>query len=186
MPAKKYRVIRDELGFSHPNGGMYCLMPFDELDDEGKSIFKVGISSRDLNYRTSQYSTYFSLGLNIMALLENPPVPKGITRLKHYQAIEKFIFDYIVNEGEGYRLKSTDNSKGVGYTEWFYTYPEIISEAFTEAHNKFGGHFEIYDPTKILANVRKILKKPHYVGKIFYPLIDPPWVKKELAKNKKK
>ena len=190
MP-KKYKVLEEFYDYKHSNGGLYCLLPFDELDSKKKGIFKVGITTENLSKRIEDYHTYFPMSLTIMAIIENPPVPKGVTRLKHYQQIEKDIFNYIVSKG-GYRLKNTANLRNAGDTEWFYTTVKIIHDAFQFAYAKYGGSSgSVHDLTQELIDVKQKLLKPHYLGKIIYPLEDPDWAvypekKKKPAPKKPK
>ena len=54
--SKKYTIIRDELNLK--GGGLYCYLPFGNLDKHHKAIFKVGLAM-NFNSRTEQYHTYF-------------------------------------------------------------------------------------------------------------------------------
>jgi len=74
-------------------------------------------------------------------------------------------------------IKLNENNKG--QTEWFYTGEDLVHEAFTEAHKKFGGqiqllYFEGLDPetgqfTSINeAHKKEEKRKPNYVGKNVY------------------
>ena len=64
--SKKYTVIRDELKIK--GGGLYCFLPYANLDKFHKSIFKVGLAD-NFNKRNEQYSTYFPLGVYFVAFL---------------------------------------------------------------------------------------------------------------------
>ena len=185
--SKKYTVIRDELKIK--GGGLYCFLPYANLDKFHKSIFKVGLAD-NFNKRNEQYSTYFPLGVYFVAFLEEPRVPmklrkdrKGITKKEQYIKIENFIMNYIVNHN-GKRVYSTTRTKGLndkneGETEWFYTNEELIHDAFNEAHKKFGGDLKLFylegfdEKTGKFTSINEIAKedektKPNFVGKIIF------------------
>ena len=37
---RKWSVVRDELNIR--GGGLYCILPFDNTDQEGKAVYKIG------------------------------------------------------------------------------------------------------------------------------------------------
>ena len=184
--SKKYTVVRDELNLK--GGGLYCYLPFGNIDKHHKAIFKVGLAMNFKN-RTEQYHTYFPLGVYLVAFLEEPRVPmktrnkKEITKKEQYIKIENFIMDYLTKEGATSVHSTTrtknQNDKKEGKTEWFYTNENLIHEAFDEAKNKFGGDLKLFylegiDPetgkyTSINEAFKKEEKKtPNYVGKIIF------------------
>lgn len=184
--SKKHTVVRDELNLK--GGGLYCYLPFGNLDKHHKSIFKVGLAM-NFKSRTEQYHTYFPLGVYMVAFLEEPRVPiktrskNETTKKEQYIKIENFIMDYLTKNGAS-RVYSTtrtkhSNEKNEGQTEWFYTNEDLIHEAFTEAKKKFGGELKLFyleglDPktgnfTSINeAHKKEENKKPNYVGKIVF------------------
>jgi hypothetical protein len=183
--SKKYTIVRDELKLK--GGGIYCYLPFGNIDKHHKAIFKVGMAM-NFNKRTEQYHTYFPLGVYMIAFLEEPPFvktrsKKENTKKEHYIKVEKFIMSYLTKEGAT-RVYSTTraqllNDKKEGKTEWFYTNEDLIHEAFTEANKKFGGELKLFylegfDPeTGKFTSINEAHKeeekqKPNYVGKIVY------------------
>ena len=96
--SKKYTVLKDELNVK--GGGLYCFLPFRNLDKFKKSVFKVGMALKFSN-RSEAYHTYFPLGVYYVAFLEEPRIPmttrnkKPITIKKQYETIEKFIMNYL-------------------------------------------------------------------------------------------
>jgi hypothetical protein len=181
---RKLTVIRDELNIQ--NGGIYCFMPFDRLDNKSKAVFKIGMSM-NFSSRAEQYHTYFPLGVYMIAFLENPTqrVTRSqpqLTKKEFFLKVERWIMDYIEKNG-GQRIYSTARVQNAnvakdGQTEWFYTSDSVIHEAFFEAEKKFNGtvhlfHLEGLDPvtnrfTSINDNAAKNEKYPHYTGKIIY------------------
>ena len=188
LMSKKFSVFEDELDLKHPNGGIYCFFPFDSFDKNKKSIFKIGITTRALKKRGESYHTYFPTGVTTIAYLENPSKGMGNkTRKAYYEEIEKSIIDYIVEETGGYQIKTTAKSINDGKTEWVYTDIDSIIEAFEVAHHKFGGkgdQFLFDDIYK--ARHKEKLRNKHFVGRIVYPLVDPPRVEAAPKKGQKK
>ena len=176
---RKWSVLKDELKIS--GGGIYCVTPFDTLDNHGKTLYKIGMSL-DLSKRLDDYITYFPNGVYMIAFLANPPVRVRDTRYvsqetkkSKYSKIEKDIFDYLVSK-KAVQIHSPArvrnlNDRKEGQTEWFYCSEELIHEAFQQAYDKFGGDGHLFTfeniNEKAAASERR---KPNYVGKIIYHL----------------
>ena len=184
--SKKFTIVYDELQIK--GGGLYCFLPYSNLDKHHKSILKIGIT---LNFRSriEQYHTYFPNGVYMVAFLEEPTAPiktrskKGMTKKELYLKIETFIMDYMMKKGAKQVFATTRiiklNENNKGQTEWFYTDENLIHEAFTEAKKKFGGETHLFyleglDPeTGKFTSINQAHKeeenqKPNYVGKIVY------------------
>lgn len=171
--SKKFKVVRDDLKIK--GSGMYCFLPYEQLDSDHKAVFKVGMTINPFEKRTEQYHTYFPLGVYMVAFLENPPVPRKTTKTQHYLKIENFIFDSI-QSNEGIRIYSTtriknQNQKKEGATEWVYCDVHAINSAFLEAQKQFGGTAHTFSLKKL--NLNKVLKDkeletPNYIGKIVF------------------
>jgi hypothetical protein len=176
---RKVSVIRDELKIS--GGGLYCFLPFDNLDKDKKSIFKIGLAN-DFSHRVEGYHTYFPNGVLMVSFLQNPPVPRmtranpGETKkVTHYAVIEKFILNYISANG-GKRIHSTTrvrnpDSESKGATEWTYIDQHTIHDAFTQAKLKFGGNLHTYNINEntYKATLKKEKdKKNTFVGEIIF------------------
>ena len=187
---KKITVVGDELQLK--KGGLYCYMPYENVDAKNKAVFKIGLAI-NFEKRTENYHTYFPLGVYMLDFLEAPPVPKAtrltqaVTKKSHYITIESFILKYIDTHG-GKRVYSSTRIKNpnlekLGETEWSYTNENIIHEAFNQAHKKYGGtlhafYLEGIDPTtNKLTTINDIAKenekhKPNYIGKNYFPYIN--------------
>jgi hypothetical protein len=186
---KKVVVLRDELNIS--GGGLYCLMPYETLDNKGKAIFKIGLAV-NFDKRFEAYHTYFPMGVYYEAFLVNPPVrevktrtmTKLTTKTSKYLEIEKFIIDDIVAEKGSQRISSTTRIKNKnedeeGMTEWVYTNEITIHEAFLKAEKKFGGKTHLFyldglnPETGKLQTINDTSKErakdnPLYTGKIIF------------------
>ena len=57
VTVKKYNVAHDEL-FLKGKNGLYCLLPFEKLDNKKKAIFKVGMTSQDVATRIETIFTF--------------------------------------------------------------------------------------------------------------------------------
>jgi hypothetical protein len=176
--SKKHTVLRDELMIK--GGGVYCFLPFDNIDKFGNAVFKIGVAI-DFNSRTEQYHTYYPLGVYFVAFLKEPRTPihlrgkKQITTKEQYLKIEKYVLEYLVDHG-GENIKSTTrtrelNEKLEGKTEWVYAGEKLIHKAFVEAQKNYGGEVMLYSLkgiNKKAVNKEKII--PNYEGKIIYKL----------------
>jgi hypothetical protein len=174
----KYTVIRDDLKLR--GGGLYCFMPFEKLDANGRAVFKIGLAL-DLSHRTENYHTYFPLGVYMVAFLNEIPTRKYLRSMKKdmstkelYLEIEKFIFNTVIKNG-GKRLHSTtrvknQNNKMEGQTEWVYCSVDDIHNAFSEAQVKFGGDVNTFDLKSINATAQQSMnsRKKKYLGEIIY------------------
>ena len=168
---KKMKVAVDILNLKG-KGGCYCFMPYENIDDNDKALFKIGMTL-DFSSRLDEYHTYFPEGVYHVAFLIDPKVEiwdndkieewKNNAKLKKftkkdvmkamitqkYKEIEKFLFTH-VSENDGRRLYSTVNVRNPdpttkkGATEWFYTDVGLIHEAFTNAEKEYGGEKLLY------------------------------------------
>ena len=154
---KKFSYVYDEIGYKQ--GGCYAFTPYDNVDRNGKTLIKVGFTVNFRN-RFEDYYTSFTEGVYILNLLENPKIKPEPTRdvkkdtkkfyyVKRvfYLQVEKFIMAEIIRLG-GIRVKSTtritNSDENGGDTEWFYTSPQCVKQAFSTAQNKYEGR--LYSP----------------------------------------
>ena len=94
--SRKYTVIEDELNIK--GTGLYCIMPFEYLDENNKALFKIGLTTRSFKDRMENYHTSFPLGVYLVAFLKAPTAmrirrtgnTRTVTTLKaYYTAIEE-------------------------------------------------------------------------------------------------
>ena len=168
---KKMKVAVDILNLKG-KGGCYCFMPYENIDDNDKALFKIGMTL-DFSSRLDEYHTYFPEGVYHVAFLIDPKVEEWSAekkeewrinanlkkytkkdvmkamRTQKYKEIEKFLFTH-VSKNDGRRLYSTVNVRNPdpitrkGATEWFYTDVGLIHEAFTNAEKEYGGETLLY------------------------------------------
>ena len=162
MVLKKQYVLDEleEFPLKKDAGGLYAILPYERLDPKGKALFKVG-QADSFRKRFESYHTYFPLGFYYKNLLANPDKRKEtffyqdkddrnkrkLNLKKYYNRIEHEIHDEIVDHG-GKQLYATTRVKNgeadkdgniKGQTEWFYTSPQVLDDAFQHAFKIYGG-----------------------------------------------
>ena len=150
------------------DGGVYALYPFDSPLVRKKGVFKIGMA---LNFdrRLHQYDTGSPAGVYVVAYLKNPlkgVVLTGLSReqqkvvmTKHYKVVEKFIQNYITENGGKNHLMQIRNN---GKTEWFHCHIDLLDEAFEKAKKKYGGILSLFEIEKM----EKIRVRPYFIGSI--------------------
>jgi len=187
LTGRKHTVLQDELNIK--GSGIYCLMPYEQLDKQKKAVFKVGMAVDSFRKRMEQFHTYFPLGVYYVAFLQNSPVRSmalrgkpGQTKKMKYLEIEDFIMNTIREKG-GRVVRSTTRVKDAnveegGVTEWVYSDEIVIHESFKEAEKKYGGKLHLFyleglnPDTMKLESINDIAKenkkKNLYTGQIIY------------------
>jgi T5orf172 domain len=164
---RKYNVSHDEL-FLKGRSGLYCLLPFERLDENKSAVFKVGRTSQDLASRIENYHTYYPLGLYITFFLAYPRLKKGQDRGKLHRDMERQLMD---------NLKAT-NAKNLIYpsrlkkSEWFYTNWKDLQTAFRQVQAEYGGLLHEFHLDGINKRFENDMKKTRnlYLGEIIYNL----------------
>jgi len=180
MPPKRkhrrYLPVLEQENFKKSEGGVYAYMAFDQLDQKGYGLFKIGMAI-SLTERIDGYHSYFPTGVYISCILSKIPVYPGATKAHQYKAAETFIHDYLENKTPGVkRIHSTTrsnkmNPEGLGKTDWFYATYLDIENAFVKAQEIFGGNIYVRHLNEVNKDYKKaIAKKPIFVGKIVYNL----------------
>lgn len=165
IKVKKYNVAHDEL-FLKGKNGLYCLLPFERLDEEKKAVFKVGMTSQDLASRIENYHTYYPLGLYVCFFLSYPRLKKGQDRNALYFGMEKKLIQYLKDSGGRMLVYPSRPSKK---SEWFYTSYKELQIAFEKVQAEYGGELSEYSLDGINKNYRTNMKvKNKYVGEIVY------------------
>lgn len=89
---KKLHEIDRVLVPLNNEGGLYCMTPYERMDERGCTVFKYGISL-DLRKRVDSYHTYFPHGLYMLAFIKAPPLDKhvqeAIDKIKNADARKK-------------------------------------------------------------------------------------------------
>ena len=171
------------------DGGLYAIMPFERLDEDGNAVFKVG-QAFDFRKRFEGYHTYFPLGFYYKNLLAEPNKERDkyyyrdaddrnkrkLGKRAYYNNIERFIIDDILDHG-GQQIYTTTRVKRpkfvngilVGETEWFYTNPKTIDTAFRDASKVYGGKLYSAHLGNINANASKYRSRGRtYDGEIHF------------------
>ena len=157
-------------------------MPYETIDNNGKAIFIIGMSTSSMNKRMDTYHTYFPEGVWYDAFLIDPPVrgqqTRTMSKLKkkreHYLEIEKFIIDHILRQAGTKRVHSTTRIRNVnenweGETEWIYCKEENIHKAFIAAQKKYSGKMHLFHLDELNEKAReKENANPIYTGKVIF------------------
>ena len=149
-------------------GGVYAYLPFDNLDKDGKSMFKIGMTT-NFHKRENNYHTSLPQGVWRAATLQNPTKKKSYSGktekdlVAHYTQIEKQIFKDIRHAGGKVLSKDHRRKYNEGETEWIYTDEKNIESAFDSAYLKYGGRLTIGTLNKLPHE-----KDATFVGKIYF------------------
>jgi hypothetical protein len=162
---KKYNVAHDEL-FLKGKNGLYCLLPFEKLDNKKKAIFKIGMTSQDVATRLDNYSTYYPLGLYIVFFLAYPRVNAGQDKMKLYREMEKKLISNLKETDAKMLLFPSRPSKR---SEWFYTNYTDLQTCFRQVQTEYGGVLHEFSLDSINKQYDTIMKnKKKYVGEIVF------------------
>jgi hypothetical protein len=151
----KHTVVYDEL--EHKEGGIYCYLPFDNLDNSNKGVFKIGRAT-SYRSRTEQYHTYLPAGVWFVAFLEAPN--------RSYAYVEKKILEYVEKNG-GVRITTPARLKP---TEWVYASVSQIHKAFEEAEKEFKGTATLYKLGNLAKERNNMMKSKHFLGEVVVPV----------------
>ena len=127
--------------------GIYCIYQFDNLDQNNKGVFKVGMTTSFHN-RIAQNHTYSPAGIWVVAMLKNPTRKSNDrTDASYYREVENFIFSDITKRG-GIPIKMNIRRQNEGKTEYIYTDIPTILLSFGKAEKTYGGTFVNYRLSK--------------------------------------
>ena len=148
-------------------GGIYCFLTYDNIEDDGTGVFKVGKTKQTFQQRLQQYHTYFIHGVIPVALL--------YIYDKKYKAYP-LKDDVILNDIEDYILKDLDRQDGhiivegrrtykKGQSEFVYCNIRSIMKAFDKAEIYFKKKYNHLGFIKeVQTNYRNRVTKPHFIG----------------------
>ena len=150
--------------------GIYCFMPFDNIDSKKKFVSKIGMTG-NFHKRVGSYHTYLPSGFYYKCFLKNPTRLKGDMDLHNYYVmIEKEIFKNVVANG-GEVISMNIRRKNDGETEWIYASEKMIEDAFDDAYEKYGGKntdLEIGDLKVLEKNKKDLEKNKIFKGEIYF------------------
>lgn len=183
----KLRVL-DELGIKKNEGGLYAILQYDDLDKNGFSVFKLGLT---INYQKridSYHTTGGNLGSYIIALLSEIPTPKITrgTKITHKMQLlraEKYLFAQMVKNGarrihSNTHIVGFNDAAGGGETEQFFCDQKMIEQSMVATRKEYGGVLHLYDlngydeatgkQVNFAKQSRDIIKSAFYVGKVAF------------------
>lgn len=156
---RKANVLMDELGYSKNDAGLYCILPFANLEGKGdkrRAAFKFGLASNSLEHRIDSYHTAYPTGVFIFAILSDIRVPPATrtrpkqTKKQWYLKAEEYLFSELKRLGaDRYlstaRVRQLTDERG-GVSEFFDANIEQIREAFQSTQRKYGGELQLFTP----------------------------------------
>jgi hypothetical protein len=149
---KKYKhleEVENDIGRKFTNeSGIYSFTPYKPVVSgkyKGYCVFKIGMSSSKIGKRYDNYLTYFPKGVYFNSFIINVGLEKEdkTTIKQKLLSMENFIFDYLKKLGKNkFRLvNSKERIKNSGDTEWCFTRPEYIDDAFKLCSEKYNSTF---------------------------------------------
>jgi hypothetical protein len=171
----KFTVANDELKLKGKNG-LYCFLPYENLDKNKKAVFKVGMTTQDFANRIENYHSDYPMGVYMVFFLAfNKKSSQTYANKKDekdkIKSIEKELFQTIVNNsGERLKFPTRPSSSWLFPSEWFYTDVKTLQKSFEEIHEKFGGTLIPFHLDNISKNYKDNLntKRDKYIAKIVY------------------
>ena len=185
--------------YYNDGGGIYCFMLYDNIEKDGKSIFKVGLTTQTFQRRLQAYHTPFVHGVIPICLLYCSEIrdKKGNVKdidddmpplqdIKILLEIEKYIMNLIEKNG-GIPIFEKRRKRNQGQTEVFYTDLQTIRDSFQNADEYFSKKYKKtlkfqWDSNPSTEKLQKQLErlykkklktKDHFVGEYFYSLKKP-------------
>ena len=171
----KYTVANDDLKLKGKNG-IYCFLPYEELDKNKKAVFKVGMTTQDFANRIENYHSDYPMGVYMVFFLSFKRTPYATDADKKierdtFKLIEKNLFKLIVkNGGEMLKFPSRPGRSWLFPSEWFYTNEKTLKISFEEIHKQYGGTLIPFHLDDIANNFKNNIndKREKYVAKIVY------------------
>lgn len=170
----------DMLNIAHSAGGLYCLLQYDNRNENGETVFKCGLATNFSKRISNYHTTGSNTGVTIICLLTNiktPPRTRGrsVTTGQHLLSCEKYLFEQL-RKLKAKRIMSTTHIR-TGETEQFFTTQEIINQAFILTEKRYGGTLHMYpldgvdDSGKFSTfeeRSDKIINSAFFVGKVSF------------------
>jgi hypothetical protein len=152
--------------FDHkPRGGVYCYMPYESLNEDDKSNFKID-SAMDINLKNEELKKFYPEGFFVIACLFDPNKEiNNLDQIDYYGNIISHILNIMLKNG-GEIQKQYE--KG-----WIYSKESTIHDAFQKSYEVYGGDLEQYsligrdENTFKLIDVKK-KSNPEFVGKVVF------------------
>lgn len=164
----KYTVANDELGLEGKQG-LYCFFPFEKLDKNNKGVFKIGLTSSQYYKRIEQYHTYLPMGVYIISVLIAQPMEDKKEQSKIIRNMEKDLMEELLRIGS----KQIVTTTRIKQTEWFYTSPHLIFNAFSYVQEKYPKSKLLDYHSQDINTIgnKNLAAKNTYIGQIAYKYI---------------
>jgi hypothetical protein len=169
---RKNRVRRfqslggDGRGRNSGSGGVFCYMPYNSLDKQNKSTFKIE-SGVNILEQIKKLKIFFPKGFFVIAMLKSPKI--GIKEIGNNETYYKLVMDKVIEiaiDNGGISDPTNDNG-------WVNTTIDIVHNAFRKAEEMYGGECLEYGLTGKVNDTMNLIdvkntEKPVYVGKVIF------------------
>lgn len=146
-------------------GGVYCYMPYESLNEDNKSNFKIDLAM-DIKLKNEELKKFYPEGFFVIVCLFDPSKESNdLDKTDYYGNIISYILKVILKNG-GETQKEYE--KG-----WIYCSESTIHDAFQKSYEVYGGDIEQYsligrdETTFKLMDVKKS-PNPEFVGKVVF------------------
>jgi hypothetical protein len=154
------------VGRNSSSGGVFCYMPYNSLDKQNKSTFKIE-SGVNILEQIKKLKIFFPQGFFVIAMLKSPKI--GIKEIRNNETYYKLIMDKIIEitiDNGGISDPTNDNG-------WVNSTIDIIHNAFRTAEEMYGGECLEYGLTGKINDTMNLIdvkntEKPVYVGKVIF------------------
>ena len=167
---KRYNIdqLEAELGGVANHWGVYIITPYQNLDNTGRTVFKVGMS-RGLKRRTDNYLTYFPSIMfhSFLTGFDEERTKEDIE--SDVKQIEKEVIEKIHNRDK--RSRKLYFQQRVVASEWVYTKSSIIDEVCLEIAEEYDLQYKGYEDNfneTVKDDYEKNLPEAIFVGKILF------------------
>lgn len=144
--------------------GVYCFMPYENIDNKNKTIIKIGNTSVNFQTRLQQYHTYYINGIYVLFFIKIEPkhrveYPTNFKQIINY--IENYILSQIQDNG-GIILVNQKRTYNAGRSEWVYDTLGNIKKIFIQSAKHFSKIYKdliIYDDCVNISKTKQLFKK---------------------------
>ena len=167
---KRYNIdqLEAELGGVANHWGVYIITPYQNLDNTGRTVFKVGMS-RGLKRRTDNYLTYFPSIMfhSFITGFDEERTKEDIE--SDVKLIEKKVIEQIHQKDK--RSRKLYFQQRVVASEWVYTKSSIIDEVCLEIAEEYELQYKGYEDNfneTVKDDYQENLPEAIFIGKVVF------------------
>lgn len=167
---KRYNIdeLEAELGGVANHYGVYIITPYQNLDNTGRTVFKVGMS-KGLKKRTDNYLTYFPSIMFHSFITGFDEDREKLEIERDVKQIEKEVIEKIHNRDKRSR-KLYFKQREVA-SEWVYTKSSIIDDVCKEIVEEYELQYKGYEDNfneTVKDDYEKNLPEAVFIGKVIF------------------